>query len=429
MCLLFLMYELKDRLKFSLEALHLNHCIRGAEADEDEAFVRKHCEELGIKLISVKEDVRGYAAKNALSEEEAGRILRYRALREGKPDKIAVAHHSYDSAETVLFNLIRGTGLKGLSGIRPVSGDIIRPLIYFSREETETYCREKGIRYREDSTNRDISYNRNRIRLNIIPETEKINPAAVKHILEASEKIAAAGDYIESEAEALFKRLSDTESLPDKVILNIDGLSGAHPCLREAVIKKSIALLSGSLKDITGIHIKEAEQMMGAQSGKSISLPYGIQVRRSFGSLVFSRKVREGGELPVFPFTVKEGEETKLTLPDGSLIKGVITENNGTIPNLRYTKWLDYDKIKEHAVWRTRRKGDRISIRGGNRKLKDLFIDEKIPAADRDSIYFLAEGNRAVWIPGLRIGESYKVTEGTERVLRITLIREGQEAD
>ena len=427
MCLLFLMYELKDKLKFTLEALHFNHCIRGAEADADEAFVKKSCEELKVRFISVKEDVRLYASEHSLSEEEAGRILRYRALKEGNPDRIAVAHHALDSAETVLFNLIRGTGLKGLSGIRPVSGNVIRPLIFFTREETESYCRERGIEYREDSTNRDTAYNRNRIRLNIIPEAEKINPAAVRHILEAAEKIEETRSYIEGEAETLFYKVSDTSGLPGRVAVNIEKLAKAHPCLREAVIKRCIDSLTGSLKDITGAHIREAELIMGAQSGKSICLPYGIRVRRSFGSLEFIREEDTREEHPVLPFPVNEKEETGLTLPDGSLIRGIITGKSAEIPNLRYTKWLDYDKIKGRAVWRTRQEGDRISIRGGSRKLKDLFIDEKIPAADRDSIYFLAEGSRAVWIPGLRIGEDYKVTEETERVLKVSLVKDGAE--
>ncbi len=421
MCLLFLMWELKDKLDFTLEALHLNHCLRGADADGDQEFVRENCEKLGVGLKIVRADVKGYATENGLSLEEAGRILRYKAFRESSPDRIAVAHHANDSAETVLFNLIRGTGLKGLSGIRPVSGDVIRPLIYFTREETESYCRERGIGFREDATNKDVSYDRNRIRLNILPEAERINPAAVRHIIEAAEKTRVVGDFIESEAKGLFAEVADLSFLPQKVIIDAEKLSEAHPCLIEAVIKRSLAILSGSEKDLTGTHIKEVEALINAQSGKSVNLPYGLSVRKSFGSLVFSKIKESPGEYPALPFIVDEGKETELHLPDGSRAKGVVTEKRSDIPNLRYTKWLDYDKIKGRAVWRTRRDGDRISIRGGTKKLKDLFIEEKIPAGERDSYYFLAVDDQAVWVPGLRIGESFKVTEETGKVLEVSL--------
>lgn len=425
MCLLFLMSEIREMLDFSLEAVHVNHGIRGESADADEDFVRRICEELKVGFRAVRVDVPKCAAENSLSEEEAGRILRYRALREGNPDRIAVAHHGNDSAETVLFNLIRGTGLKGLSGIRPVSGDIIRPLLYFTREETESFCRENNIAFREDETNSDPSYGRNRIRLNIIPEAEKINPAAVRHILEAADRIEAAFSYIDAEAETVFKEEAEFPEDPGRLSLNIEKIRDLNSCIRELVLKRCITALSGSEKDITALHIKETEALINSQSGKKASLPYGISVKRSFDKLVFSKDAGEdrdsGFEIPL---TVREGEETELTLPDGSTVNASFTDKPEEIPNLQYTKWLDYDKIIEPLVWRTRRQGDRISIKGGSRKLKDLFIDERIPQDERDGIVLLASGSRAVWIPGLRIGEDYKVNEGTKKVLKITYGKE-----
>ncbi|MBQ6967087.1 MAG: tRNA lysidine(34) synthetase TilS [Lachnospiraceae bacterium] len=428
MCLLFLMSEISESMGFRPEVIHVHHGIRGKSADEDERYVKEICERLKISVKSVHVDVPSFAEKEGLSEEEAGRILRYRIFEEEKPDKIAIAHHSEDSAETLLFNLFRGTGLKGLAGIQPVSGKIIRPLIFFSREEIEEYCREKGIRYRTDETNEDLSYARNRIRRSIIPEAEKINSSALKHILEASERIGEAREFVENAAEELFLRAADLSEMPKRLVLKGEQLKGSPGILKDSVVKKCIVRSAGREKDITSLHVKETEMLLDSSSGKKISLPYGITVRNNFGDLVFSREDKEGGEAyPEVPLLIgDEEEEISGILPDGQIFKVRLLEKTDNIPNLAYTKWLDYDKIKDGALWRTRRSGDRISIQGGSKKVKELFIEEKIPREERDSIYFLADGSEAVWIPGMRIGHKYKVTEETKRVLRVSLEKGSQ---
>ncbi len=438
MCLLFLMSEIKDILGFSLSAVHVNHGIRGISADGDQRYVEKECEKLGIPCFSVREDVPGYAREKGLSEEEAGRIIRYRAFRERKPDRIAVAHHAEDSAETTLFNLFRGTGLKGLSGIKPVSGDLIRPLLFFTKEEIEEYCRSKGIEYRQDETNSEDGYSRNRIRHYIIPEAEKINSAAAKHIIEASGRIGEAWDYLEGEAEKIFNDSTDLSSMPEKLILCIDKIRDRERFMRSIVIKKCIAFLAGREKDITAVHVEDTWELMNSESGKRLSLPYGITAEKSFDTLILSLAEKDVSFEGQFyrneiSFDVKEGEgELRVSLPNGVTAAGTIVgreevefEDNGTlentVKNLRYTKWLDYDKIRGNAVWRTRRPGDRISIKGGTKKLKDLFIEEKIPADKRDSICFLATGNEVIWVPGFRIGHAFKVTGQTGKILRVSL--------
>ncbi|MBQ7724760.1 MAG: tRNA lysidine(34) synthetase TilS [Lachnospiraceae bacterium] len=438
MCLLFLMSEIKDILGLSLSAVHVHHGIRGLSADEDQSYVEKECKKLGIPCLSVREDVPGYAREKGLSEEEAGRIIRYRAFRKSRPDRIAVAHHAEDSAETTLFNLFRGTGLKGLSGIKPVSGDLIRPLIYFTREEIEEYCKSKGIEYRQDETNREDVYARNRIRHNIIPEAEKINSAAAKHIVEASERIGEAWGYLEGEAERIFNDCTDLSSMPEKLILYIDKIRDRERFMRSIVIKKCIVFLAGREKDITAVHVEDTWELINSDSGKKLSLPYGIIAEKSFNTLIFSPaekevSVEEQGYKNEISFDVKEGEgELRVSLPNGVIAAGAIVgreevefEDNGApenaVKNLRYTKWLDYDKIRGNAVWRTRRPGDRISIKDGTKKLKDLFIEEKIPADKRDSICFLATGNEVIWVPGFRIGHAFKVTEQTGKILKVSL--------
>ena len=424
MCLLFLMHELKERLGIFPGVIHVHHGIRGISADKDEEYVRKQCAKLNIPFKSVHYDIPAIAEKEGLSLEEAGRIMRYRAFREAKGDKIAVAHHAEDLAETFLFNLFRGTGVKGLSGIRPVSGDIIRPLLTFDRTEIEEYLNERGIFFCEDETNTDITYARNRIRLNIIPEAEKLNSSAVKHIYEAAEKSGEAWDFIEEEGEKLFLSAADLSRMPESLVLNTDSITGTAEVLKKYVLKKCIALLAGREKDITGRHIEDTEKLMENLSGKALSLPYGIKVRKSFDTLDFSRTGSEKAEGPLdqeILFPVEAGKEIEITLPGGERVMGCITEKPEDIPVLRYTKWLDYDKIKGHAVWRRRKPGDRISIEGGSKKLKDYLIEEKVPADERGRLYSLYDGDRVIWVPGLRIGFEYKVTGETKRVLKVSM--------
>jgi len=424
-CLLFLMSELRERLGISIEALHVHHGIRGQSADEDCSFTEEQCRSLAIPCRTVYADIPETARREGLSEEEAGRLTRYRVFKESGADRIAVAHHMEDSAETTLFNLFRGTGIQGLCGIRPVSGNIIRPLIFCTRQEIEEYCREKGLSWREDETNADVELSRNRIRHNIIPEAELINPAAVKHIYDASEKLGGIWEYVEGEAEKLLKEVSDPSGLPDRLGINIPGLEKAAPVLVSLALKKAMALAAGKEKDITTAHVSSLEDLAKGLSGKKLSLPYGLTAVRSFDTLTI-RKTEDaagsGVEKEEIPFIIKEdGSESIIALPDGRKLKCSISAEKENFPVSGYTKWLDYDKIKNTAVWRTRRKGDRITIQGGSKKLKDLFIDERIPAEKRDGIFLFARGSDVIWVPGLRIGYGYRITEETKRVLRITL--------
>ena len=424
-CLLFLMSELRERLGITVEALHVHHGIRGRSADEDCRFTEELCRSLIIPCRTVYADIPAFAAKEGLSEEEAGRLIRYSAFNESGADRIAVAHHMEDSAETTLFNLFRGTGIQGLCGIRPVSGNIIRPLIFCTRQEIEEYCREKGLSWREDETNADVELSRNRIRHNIIPEAERINPGAVRHIYEASEKLGSIWEYVDGEAEKLFKAVSDISGLPERLEMSIPGLEKGAPVLRGLALKKAITITAGREKDITTTHVKALDDLTKGISGKKLSLPYGLMAERSFDVLIVRKtndEEKAAENKAEIPFRITEdGSESVIVLPDGRKLICSISLEKENIPVSGYTKWLDYDKIKDTAVWRTRRRGDRISIQGGSRKLKDLFIDEKIPAEKRDSIFLFARGNDVIWVPGLRIGHSYRITEETKRVLRIRL--------
>ncbi len=406
-CLLFLLHELRDELGIRLAAFHLNHGLRGAEADGDEAYVRELCASLSVPFESAHEDVEAFAKREGLSEEEAGRTLRYRHLEETARhfscEKIATAHHRDDNAETVLMNLFRGSGLKGLGGIPPVRGKLIRPLLCLSRGEIEAWLREKGIAWREDATNSGDLYMRNRIRNGLMPwiRTE-INGRAAEHILNTAALAAEADSYLREQALGL---LDGDNGIAVSVFDNQPDI------IRRYLVREMIGRAAGSRKDISERHVRAVMDLSGPGNGAEADLPYGLRAVRGYERLSVAK-----AEAPKAGFSVPPCKMR--TFP---------WENGLEIPKKQYTKWFDYGKINSEPVFRSRKEGDYFCLPGGKRKsLRRYFIDEKIPEKERDGVLLLADGDHIIWIVGHRISEYYKVTADTQTVIEIT-VYEGED--
>ena len=423
-CLLLVLKALEESLGIHVAAFHLHHGLRGAEADRDERFVRELCERLQVPLYTVREDVAGYAKAHGLSEEEAGRILRYQWLEKTAGEfgcrRIATAHHKDDQTETVLMNLFRGSGLRGLGGIRPVrelSGELtlIRPLLGINRQEIETYLLEEKEAWCEDSTNKELIYARNKVRNELIPWIrEHINDRAEEHILKTAAFASQADEYFVSQAEML---LGDGFQDHEASFAEIDtALFDSQPdIMKSYLIRAMIMKVSGSAKDISARHMDAIAALDGPGGGTLVDLPYGLQAMRSYQKLIIRKAAVEqnargcGKTLQTKVFPWKKDME---------------------IPKNQYTKWFDYDKINDTLSVRTREPGDYFMIGNGKtKKLHRFFIDEKIPEELRDHILLLAEGNHVLWIIGYRISEYYKVTEATRNILEVRADDKGENYD
>ncbi len=415
-CMLKLLSDLQKSLGISLYVLHINHMIRGEEAEQDAAFVKKICTKFKVPHRVINVDVPALAEREGLSEEEAGRYVRYdefsKYAYEVGATKIAVAHNSNDNAETVLMNLARGTGIKGLGGIPPkremedANGnvlEVIRPILCLSRKEIEDYLKENEIEYRNDSTNDSTDYTRNKIRLEIMPLLENINDNAMQNITNASNELADTSDYIEKDVEDVYEEfvtekkgrlfLSDESFVIDPIVLT-------------GVIRKMIENIAGKLKDITRIHVGEVVSLSEKQVGKKIDLPYSIVAEREYdGISMFSESVEAN--------SVTKDKEVIISFEEDDFDRTNIEE-------LKYTKWLDYDRIDDVVV-RTRQKGDYIVIdnNGATKKLKKYFIDEKIPRRERDEVLLVADGNHILWVVGYRISADVKVTPNTKKIVKL----------
>ena len=402
--LLHMLSALSKEMELYLYAVHINHGIRGEEAKRDEDFVKKFCSELGIELFVYHCDIPSEAEKRGLGEEETGRIIRYEKFREVfekvGADKIAVAHNLNDRAETLIMNLCRGAGLKGLASIQETNGDIIRPLIDCDRKSIEKYCEDNSIAYCTDSTNLENGYTRNKIRNILLPWlNENINPAADINIAMASKLIREEEDYLESLALECYNRIAVNKN--GAVLIDAESLLKENAVIRRRVIRTGLRNINSGLKDFSRKHVEDAENILMGRTGRKISLPGGVTVRKNYDKLeIFTAEKKEES----FVYDIEIGKE--LFIPEtGKYILLSFDKEKKPLTNL-CTKKVDYGKIKGKIQMRTRQSGDTIGIRNGRKKLKDYFIDEKIPADERGKIPLLACGNSIV-LAGERLGQDY----------------------
>ena len=456
------------KLGYEVHALHVNHMIRGGEADRDESFVRELCEREGIELTVVRKDVPVLAKELHMSEEEAGRHIRYEAFEElatqlggsRKAVKIAVAHNKNDLAETVIYNMIRGSSLQGIAGIRPVRGRIIRPLLMTKRTEIENYLSSVDQEFITDSTNLKTDYTRNRIRLEVLPILEELNDGAVDHLAAASIDALKLRDDMD-------RRLSSGQFEFTKDISKIDigYLKDLEELAQGELILRAMASVCGRRKDLTREHVQSVIGLAELESGKKISLPYGMVAERVYSeiriSLVDGESSRrgngnqqagcgdgkehagsgdgkehagsgDGNEHAVSGDGKKSGCGADAYDEKGEIgrieIRELENSDDLDLSKKEYTKLIDCDKIKSTLCLRYPQAGDFLVINqnGGRKKLSRYFTEVKIERSLRDKVPVVADGDEIVWVVGYRLSENYKVTPSTRKVTEIRYIKEAE---
>lgn len=446
-CLLFVLLELQKEIGFELVAAHVNHGLRGEAADADEAYVKELCKEHGILCESYFANVELIAKNRKQSTEEAGREVRkeFFAQMLGKyhGTKIALAHHQNDSAETFLLNLARGTGLKGLGGIAPVNGNVIRPLLCAERNEIETYLQERGILYRVDETNASDDYTRNRLRNHVLPYLEqKVNSKTVEHMNETMEQLRQVQEFLDEQtAEYMILCAKETEN---GYLVDEEQYRMVPNVMRPLLLKQVLVNVSKKEKDLEAVHLKQLQELFEKQTGRKLDLPYQMEAKRTYQGIEITLKeesYKEPEEEIVFRFQDKESVFAwKKQTIRCKIVENLPSNAQDTKTNTRISKAnaetlqksttnrFNCDIIKDNISFRTRRQGDYITIHpdGKTQKLKTYFINEKIPQKERDKILLVADGNHVLWIVGYRRGLAYQVNENTKRVLEIR-IDEGED--
>ena len=371
--------SLREELNIRIQAVHVDHMLRGADAQADAMLAGNMARQAGVPFFLFHCDVAQSAKMGHMGVEEAGRLMRYDALRKAaRGGRIAVAHHQDDQAETVLMHLCRGSGMSGLVGMRPRDGDIIRPLLCCRKEEILAYCRENELIWHEDATNYEADCVRNQFRLQVMPLLEEIYPGASQHISSAAEILRQEEDLLSSMAEETLQNIVEQEK--SKYCLDVTALEKLPRALRRRVLLLSMAKAMGSKKDLGTKHLEAVEYLLQAESGKHVSLPKGIQARKEYDQLVFEKPVSQRE----FSYLCPIGEVTRI--PEANISVEVL-------PFLEKNRkkgcriLLDYDKIKDKfIICRSRKPGDRILLKTGHKKIKDILIDAKVPRSLRESM-------------------------------------------
>ena len=444
-CLLFALCALREKLGFEVIVCHVNHELRGEEAAQDEAYVEMLCQKLQAPFFAFHENVELIAKKRKESLEEAGRSVRRQAFeklcREQGGTKIATAHHRNDNAETMLLNMARGTGLRGLCGIRPVYGKWIRPLLELSRDEIEQWLGEQGILYCMDRTNQEDEYTRNRIRHHIIPVLEEqVNTKAVEHFEQLSEQMEEIYEYLEQQTDQAWKICVEQKgerSEETGLLIRTEGIRQIQGVIKKFLVQRAVCQAAGAQKDIESRHIQAVLELFERQTGRQIDLPYRLTAKRVYEGVLLV-KAKKQTDTQEEAQKAGTGRTLQLQIPGEQQIPGTnlkicccITDENEKIsakeiPQKSYTKCFDYDIIRSSLCVRYRQPGDYLTIdrERKKKKLKSYFIDEKIPKEERDTQLLIAEGSHIVWIPGRRMSSYYQVGDQTKKILKIKIMEE-----
>ncbi len=409
MCLLTVMKALADELELKVYAANLNHSLRGAEGDGDSQYVETVCEIKGIPFFGKKLDIAAIAKARGKSVEETGRDERYRFFAEAAASlggaKIATGHNMGDNAETVLFRLARGSGSRGLCGIRYKRGNIIRPLLDASRSEIEEYLLENAVMWREDSTNAELVYTRNKIRHGIIPLLKEINPDAVEKIVGCAKSLSEDEEYLRGLAEGLLAsaRLDDGEEYSTSAIM-----AAPLPIAKRAA---AILLENWGARDIDQQKINAFLDLCGKPSGKRMDVNSDVYALRSFYTVV--RRSRE--EEREFSFSIRPGQKVKHL--DWEVDISITDTPPPPEPDVAV-----FDAAQLFGIFtvRSRRDGDKIRLKEqGSKKIKDLFIENRIPQDRRGRVPIIAKGDEIVFVPPLRRSPRYAPNENTRNFLVI----------
>ncbi|PHV71214.1 tRNA lysidine(34) synthetase TilS [Sporanaerobium hydrogeniformans] len=420
MMLLHFLYTHQLYYDISLKIAHVHHGIR-EEAELDAKLVEEVCKEWGLAYFRKNCDVKATAKKQGLSEEEAGRKERYSFFISllNPNDKIVTAHHMNDQAETLIMRFFRGTDLKGLGGILPKTPEMIRPLLCLERSEIEDYCQKQKVPFREDATNLLPIYTRNKIRLECIPYIQDtINPNIVRTLGEHSQLYRESETFLK---EYTLERFKETVQIVDQALVFDLGLfSQEASYIQKRLVYLGIEKLVGSSKDITLKHIQSSIALTQQQTGKKVHLPYGIVVSRQYNRLMLTKKEGKKEHVSLnqaLQLGVNQVEAFQIRITLTKVKKETIEQKNEKM----YTKYIDYGKIKDSLQIRTRQPQDYIVTAGGTKKIKKLFIDDKVPNEKRDYTPLITQGQEVIWVVGGRLNTDYYITEATQEVLEIKL--------
>lgn len=427
--LLHLLYYLKDSWQLDLVVAHFDHMLRPESSNEGD-FVALYAKKLEVPAFVEKGDVGRYAKERGLSIQVAARELRYRFLEEiaqktsGK--KIALAHHLVDQGETILMNFLRGPSPRGLAGIPPVRDKIIRPLIEITRQQIESYVKDNQLETVTDFSNYDKKYLRNQIRLEMIPALEKYNPNLMLGLARGGEIFREEDQYLEQVTKAVFNRICLTEET-NKISVSYGHYKTLALAMKRRLLRKCFTKLVDENRELGFDEVERVITWLeNPISGKILEWPEEIKIRYSLGRIIIGKLEMAAQKGKNTDFQRVLPSLGKIKIGSSSFLAEIANVEKPFKKNNPWEVFLDADKVSFPLTIRNRRQGDRFYPLGlgGSKKLKDFFIDLKIPQEKRKRTPLVVSSKgEIIWVVGFRIDERFKVTETTKTILRLSLIK------
>ncbi|MBU5612593.1 tRNA lysidine(34) synthetase TilS [Geomonas azotofigens] len=422
--LLDILFRLEDE-RLNLVVAHLNHCLRGTESDDDEKFVSDLATRRHLPFVAIRVDVASFAAAEGFSLEDAGRQARYaffhEVARRRGASSIAVAHHLDDQAETVLIRLLRGAGGTGLSAMTAAGDSLVkRPLLKVSRAELELYLNSRNLTWRTDSTNSDTTILRNSIRHELIPTLRKYNPKISERLAATAEILAADEELLEHLTSTAFDRLASLDG--ETVAFGVEALLKEHRGLRLRLYRHGLQELRGDLMRIALTHLEAIDRLASSDRPNArLKLPGSLRVERCYGRLSFTCAA---------PQTAQRWEqvvpgEGSYALENGmTLAVRRVERPQDLATGAKDVAYLSADTAPFPWIVRPFSLGDRFTPLGmtGSQKVKELFINEKLPLHERGRVPLVFSEGEIIWVAGVRVGEKGRVTSATGAVLRVEIL-------
>lgn len=387
-----LLWRSRRQLGLRLAAAHFVHGLRPEDAPAEEALVRRFCQERDIPLVVGRGDTRAFCRQNRCGLEEGARRLRYdflrKTARELGADAVATAHHMEDNGETVLLNLCRGAGLRGMGGIPPKRDGIIRPILTLTRPQIEQYLAEKGISYSGDPSNESEEFARNRLRKQVFPVLQSVNSQAAAHLCQAARRARQDEDYLEQAARELIERRGGGEGIL------AEALAQAPPSLSLRAVQL-LYVQAGGRGILSEAHRQAVLDLCGKGPSARLDLPGGIQARRQYRMLLFgpAESEKPGNDRP---FTARTLEEGRPVRQNG----WQVTLYRGPAPAGETGRLFCFERLAPPVILRPRQPGDRVLQGGQNKSVKKWMIDAKIPACRRASLPLVCDGQGVALVCG-----------------------------
>ena len=457
LCLLDVLETLRPNFDLTLTIAHLNHQLRGSDSQADADFVQAVATQRGLPIFVETRDVAAIAAKRKQSIEEAARHIRYaflwRVAREVNANKIAVGHHADDQVETVLMHFLRGTGLAGLRGMLPVmeiaslrlhpddipassslaSPQLIRPLLETSRSEIEAYCREHQLAPRQDYSNQDTTFFRNRLRHELIPQLQTYNPNIRQTLQRTAKVIAAEVEFLNDHLDQAWRLVVRSEST-EKIELDLLDWLSLPLAMKRSSLRRAVEALRRNLRDINFEHIEMARMVVEkGVVGAKATLPQGLILTIGYHTFIIAAENAANFALPRDEPELSQDQALPLNLPGVTplphtnwQLKACFLTPEHVSHHLsqvdRWEAYVDADVVGNTAILRPRRPGDTfkpLGLAGHSQKINEFMINEKIPAAWRHRIPLFVSADQVLWVCGYRLDERARLHPTTQRILHL----------